>query len=121
MPPSAFLLRKQKKQRHWEVWDYGLAEAVNMIDNEKCRKCGTEMWLAFSEDRDIQFEVEDHACHACAHLEEVQDKRSDKDAKKYGVTEFVKAVHADSELKDIKPEDVPKLDWKYREKYLLGE
>jgi len=120
MPPSAFLLRKKKRQRHWEPWDYGLAEAIHMIDNEKCRKCGTEMWIAFNEDRDIQFEIDEHTCHACAHLEMHEDKKSDKEPKKFGVTEFVKPVHADSELKDIDPEDIPKLDWKYRYSFIHG-
>lgn len=95
MPPSAFLLRKKKKQRHWEIWDYGLAEAIHTIDSEKCRKCGTDAAVAFNEDQNIEFDIDEHVCHACAHLEQHDDAKSDKDPKKFGVTEFVKAEYVD--------------------------
>ena len=95
MPPSAFLLRKKKKQRHWETWDYGLAEAINTLDAEKCRKCGSDAAVAFNEDANIQFEIEEHTCHACAFQEQYDDKKSDKDKKKFGTTEFVKPVYLD--------------------------
>lgn len=91
-----------------------------MIDAEKCRKCGIDFWLAYSDDPEIQFEIDEHTCHACAYQEQHEDKKSDKDPKKFGVTEFVVPVHSDSELRDIKPEDIPKLDWKYRYSYFHG-
>ena len=95
MPPSAFLLRKKKKQRHWLAWDYGLAEAVYMIENEKCRKCGQPAHVAFNDDNNIQFEIDEHVCHSCAYLEQHDDSKSDKDKKKFGVTEFVKPTYLD--------------------------
>lgn len=76
------------------MWDYGLAEAANRLANERCKKCGVEAWHAHSEDANILFKLEEHKCHACAHLEEVEDKKSDKEKKKHGVTEQVVAIHA---------------------------
>lgn len=121
MPPSAFLLRKKKKQRHWEPWDYGLAEAIHMIDNEKCRKCGVPVWKGCSENSDIQFQIEEHHCYSCAYLEQHEDSKPEKEQKKFGVTEFVEAVHADTELKGINPEDVPEIDWRYRVEFYTGK
>lgn len=92
-----------------------------MIDAEKCRKCGLDFWVAQSDDPEIAFEIEEHSCHSCAYLEQHQDKKSDKDAKKFGVTEFPKPVHTDSELVGIDPAKVPKIDWKYRYKFFHGE
>lgn len=88
---------KTKKQRHWEVWDYGLAEAATRLANERCRKCGTEAWYAHSENNEIAFEISKHTCYGCAHLEQEADKKSDKDKKEFGVTPQVRAVHVDKE------------------------
>lgn len=114
MPPSAFLLRKKKKQQHWETWDYGLAEAIYNIDQEKCRKCGTDASVAFNEDANIEFEIDEHVCYACAYLEKHENDTSGKDKKKkYGVTEFVKPKYLDFDeegkevLGDI-PQDIRK-------------
>lgn len=54
-----------------------------------------EAWHAHSENNLIGFEIDNHTCYGCAHLEEVESKKSDKDKKKFGVTEQVKAVHID--------------------------
>lgn len=94
---------KTKKQRYWEVWDYGLAEAASRLAAERCKKCGTEAWHAHSENALIGFELSKHTCYGCAHLEEVEDKKSDKDKKEFGVTEQVKAVHVDWELGSTDP------------------
>ena len=120
MTPTSFLLRKKKHQKRWEPIDYGLAEAIDILDSEKCRKCGTPTWQGCSENADIQFEIDEHHCYACEYLEQYEDKKSDKDPKKFGVTEFVKAIHSDAELHDIKPEDIPELDWKYRYEFYHG-
>lgn len=91
---------KEKNQRHWEVWDYGFAEAAAKLASEVCRKCGTEAWHAHSENNVIDFEIVEHNCYGCAHLEEVESKKSDKAKKKFGVTEQVRAknVFEDEEL-----------------------
>lgn len=92
-----------------------------MIDAEKCRKCGVSVWLASSTDPDVQFTIDEHACHACEYQEQHEDKKPNNERKKFGVTEFVVPIHADSELKGIAPESIPNLDWKYRYQFLHGK
>lgn len=93
------LLRKEKKQRHWEEYDYGLAQAIDILDRERCKKCGLDAWHAYSEnDQEIMFKIVEHTCHGCAHLEQHEHKKSDKAPKKFGVTEMVEAVHTDTTL-----------------------
>lgn len=92
------LLRKEKKQRHWEPYDYGLAQAIDILDRERCKKCGLDAWHAFSENEDVLFKIVEHTCHGCAHLEQHEDKKSDSAKKQYGVTEMVEAVHSDTTL-----------------------
>ena len=64
--------------------------AHHIIDNEKCGKCGLPLWIAFSEDSRIGFEVDHHTCESCAVLETVTDKKDYK--KKPGQTAYVKTV-----------------------------
>lgn len=71
--------------------------AIELLDRERCKKCGTEGWYAFSENSEIAFKIDEHHCYSCAHLEEHEDKQSNSKAKKYGVTEFVTAIHVDDE------------------------
>lgn len=94
----------------WQPHDYAIAEAVYILDSEKCPKCGTPAWWAFSENSEIQFEVEETTCHACAHLEQHEEKHSDSKKKRHGVTDTVKAVHADWELGEDTPLPV-RSDW----------
>lgn len=88
---------KEKKQRHWEPYDYTIALAIEILDRERCKKCGVEGWYAYSENSEIAFKIEEHTCYACAHLEEHEDKQSNSKTKKYGITEMVRPVHVDDE------------------------
>lgn len=88
---------REKKQRHWKPYDFTIAMALELLDRERCKKCGVEGWHAFSENSEIAFKIEEHNCYACAHLEEYEDKQSNSKAKKFGVTEMVRAVHVDDE------------------------
>lgn len=89
---------KTKKQNHWEVWDYGLAEAADKLHRETCKGCGLPAWHAFTEDATVIYELDKHKCNSCAFLEQEKDKKSDKDKKEFGTTEMVKAVHSDTQL-----------------------
>lgn len=88
--------------------------ALELLDRERCKKCGTEGFHAYSENAEIGFKIEEHTCYACAHLEEYEDKQSDSKKKNYGVTEMVVAVHIDDEYadKDAPPTPLPtRGDW----------
>lgn len=114
LAPTAILLMRKKKQRHWEPYDYTLALAIELLDRERCKKCGVEGWHAYSENSEIAFKIQEHTCYACAHLEEHEDKQSDSKTKKFGVTEMVVAIHVDDEYadKDAPPTPLPgRSDW----------
>lgn len=87
----------------WDRHDYAIAEALYILDSEKCPKCGTPAWWAFSENAEIQFEVEETTCHACAHLEQHEEKHSNSKSKRHGITDTVKVVHADWEMGEETP------------------
>lgn len=111
MAPSAVLTRRKTKQKRWQDIDYALAEAVHILDKEKCGKCGTPAWLAFSENPYILFEMEEIKCEACAVAD--QDNEKQKDKTSHGVTRIPKAVHADWEFeKDGEKSPLPgRRDW----------
>lgn len=114
LAPTAILLMRKKKQRHWEPYDYTLAMAIELLDRERCKKCGTEGWYAYSENSEIAFKIETHTCYSCAHIEEHEDKKADSKAKNYGVTEMVVPVHVNDEFaeKDSEPSPLPtRSDW----------
>lgn len=66
--------------------------AVEMLEREKCSKCGVPAWLAYSEDSTLGFDLDHIDCYACAHkerIEEERSKREQKDGKKdYGRTYY---------------------------------
>lgn len=78
---------KKRDQPH--PLDYSLAVAFETLDSEKCGKCGLPAWHAFSEDNSIEFEMDEHKCHACEYKEKADEKVKKE---KPGVTRFVKAV-----------------------------
>lgn len=63
--------------------------AVQMLDDEKCPKCGVPVWWAYSEDNSISFELDHIDCYACAH-----QKQEEEGIKKEtpGRTNFVRPV-----------------------------
>lgn len=81
-----------KKAKRWTKVDYMLAMAVDRLDREKCSKCGHPAWIAYNDDNNIQFEIEEIECYACEALESHEHRRKDKD-KKPGVTEVAVPIH----------------------------
>lgn len=67
--------------------------AVNILDNEKCPKCGVPSWWAYSTDNAIDFKTHEQVCHACEHKELEEAKTKVKP--RAGSTRFVKAVAVD--------------------------
>ena len=67
-----------KKAKRWTKHDYMLAMAVDRLDKEKCAKCGHPAWIAYNDDRSIQFDIEEIECYACEALEQYEEKQKDK-------------------------------------------
>ena len=84
-------MRSAKDPRKHHRLDYAVAQAVKVIEDSRCPKCGVLIWHAYSTDNYIEFECEDVTCQACAHKEEVEEKEKDR---KPGVTKVVRAKNA---------------------------
>lgn len=72
---------------------------MDILDREKCPKCGNPAWIAFNDDNSIQFETEEIVCHACAHTEQEDSTRKDSD-KDFGVSRFATAFNVMDTLED---------------------
>jgi hypothetical protein len=78
---------KKRNKPHWS--DFVLATAFEALEAEKCGKCGVPAWWAFSENNVIEFDMDEHECHACAHKDKIDKKVKEE---KPGITRYVKAV-----------------------------
>jgi hypothetical protein len=84
-------VRGAKNPHKHHPLDYSVAEAVKVIEDSRCPKCGVLAWHAYSTDSYIEFECEDVTCQACAHKEEAEEKEKDK---RPGTTKVVRAKNA---------------------------
>lgn len=66
--------------------------ALQIIEDEKCPKCGVPVYWAYSEDNAITFKMDHIDCFACAHREREEKDRPKNYKQTPGRTEFVKAV-----------------------------
>lgn len=81
------IFRIKKSNYKWTALDYGLAEAYNIYESERCPQCGTHAWHAYSHDQNIKFEINETKCEACVVLDEHNEKQKDR---KPGVTPSIK-------------------------------
>lgn len=51
-------------RKPWSDMDILLATAYQTLENERCSQCGLYVWICHSEDREMQFEVEEDSCEA---------------------------------------------------------
>jgi len=56
-------------RKRWSKWDIVLLEAFEILEQERCGKCGTPKYLAYNDSDDILFRVHEETCHACAAIE----------------------------------------------------
>lgn len=85
-------MRREKKQKKWLKYDFALAEAFQILEDEKCPKCGVPIWHAFSENNEIEFDLEHVDCYSCEHKETFEEKEKKPKA---GRTTHVKPKHFD--------------------------
>lgn len=76
-------------EQGWTLLNRKLAKALTIIEEEVCNSCKTPLWLAYSTDNRIQFEVKSSFCYACAKLE--QHREEHKKDTKPGEIHYVKA------------------------------
>lgn len=84
-------MREAKDPHAHHRLDYVVAQAVKILDDSKCPKCGVLIWHGYSTDSHIEFECEDVICHACAEKDRVESKEKNKTD---GATKVVRAKPA---------------------------
>lgn len=75
--PTAFILRKNADGK-WSEYDYLLAEALELLENEYCPRCGQPKYLCRNESDEIQFKVRDEHCYAAEAVEREQKRNAEK-------------------------------------------
>jgi hypothetical protein len=88
------LIRNAKDPRKPHRMDYVVAQACQILEDEKCPKCGVPTWHAYSTDSTIAFHLDEITCHACATKEQAESTETDKD-RKFGTTKVVSAEPED--------------------------
>lgn len=76
MRPSSLILGKDSR-RPWGKWDLLLAEAYQILQDERCPQCGLPRYICNNDSQDVQFRIVEEQCVALV-------KRDEYEAKKYG-------------------------------------
>lgn len=61
--PSAVILGRDSR-RSWDKWDILLANAHQILENERCNQCGLPRYICHTEDEGVHFDVEVDFCGA---------------------------------------------------------
>ena len=73
----------------WSAEDALLANALTVLENETCNRCGTPVWWGYSTDNEIQFKIGHETCHACVELEKRQSEDSKNKTARRGQSPYV--------------------------------
>lgn len=71
-----------------------LAVALEILDEETCKGCGTPAWIGRSTNNEIVFDLKGTVCYACAELEknkEAQEKNRGGVPRLKGETKYARA------------------------------
>lgn len=75
-------------EQGWTWTNRKLARALTIVEEEVCNSCRTPLWIAYSTNNEIQFEVNSSFCYACSKLE--QHKEEHKKDIKPGEVQYVR-------------------------------
>lgn len=76
----------------WNKFDFMLVEALQILEDETCGKCGNPIWICRNEAAaHVGFKVKTSVCHASAEMEKWQEKKEkNKSSKKsYGELPYI--------------------------------
>jgi hypothetical protein len=68
----------------WSKWDILLAQAYQILEDERCPQCGLPRYICQNDDRDIDFRVETEQCAAMEKKESFEQREQEKRDKKKG-------------------------------------
>jgi hypothetical protein len=95
--PSSLLFREQPNDP-WTDIDFLLVEAMQILEDETCDRCGNPIWVCRNEDADnVGFKIKTAKCFGDAELDkwrEQEEKKKNK-KKKYGEYPYVVAYTYD--------------------------
>lgn len=63
--PSSLILGADTS-KPWGKWDLLLAEAYQILQDERCPQCGLYRWICGNDDEAVQFDVVEESCVAIA-------------------------------------------------------
>lgn len=66
-------------RKSWDKWDLLLAEAYQILQDERCSQCGLPRYICHSEDAGVHFDIEVDACDAKKAIAIYEKNRGGKD------------------------------------------
>ena len=82
----------------WSREDVVLMTAYQILEDERCSKCGLFIWQCQSDDMQLDVKVREHYCFVDAELEKARERHSKSKDPKKGVT-----FYPEPERRDGKP------------------
>ena len=56
-------------RKKWSLWDRLIMEAYQIVENEKCDRCGLPRWICHNESNEIQYHIVRDECSTTATIE----------------------------------------------------
>ena len=71
-------------RKRWSKWDIVLAQAFQILENERCSQCGLPRYICGNDSRDIDFRIEKQVCYATIAREKYEKAEEKKRGKAKG-------------------------------------
>lgn len=68
-------------RKRWSKLDIVLAEAYQILENERCGQCGLPKYICQNASNDIDFHIEEEECHAIAAKEKHEKRKAGRNKK----------------------------------------
>lgn len=114
------ILRKSKLRHTFSEMDFLIAEAVTLLEGERCAQCGLPKWICQSNDPDIEIDLVKEECNAVRKKakREEKDQKDKKDTAgvAYG---FEPYTHSGTPLEQFREPFYRERNEKYEEKVAM--
>ena len=71
-------------RKRWSKWDIVLAQAFQILENERCSQCGLPRYICGNDSRDVDFRIEKQVCYATIAREKYEKAEEKKRGKAKG-------------------------------------
>lgn len=79
--PLSIILYEQPNTK-WKPIDFALLEALQVLEQETCGKCGHPIWICRTHDRDVMFQARSYVCQGERAIKEAEVQKLRGDEKK---------------------------------------